>query len=567
MGYVLDNNLYVADLETGTVRSVTTDGSPDILNGVFDYVTAQAFRNANGWHWSPDGRKIAFWRLDIAHMRVFYIVDELSKYNRVLPLKYSEVGERSALLRVGVADVDTGNTTWMDAGDEIDVYIPRIGWTNSSKTLTIQRLNRSHKKLELLFGDVETGETRVVVTDTDPSWVDVTNDLIFFTEQDRFVWTSEKSGYRHAYLYDYDGKVITQLTRGDWEISSLAALDDEGGWLYFYGKKDSFIDQHVYRVRLDGTDFDKASQEPGWYEWNVSPDGKTVIESFSDARTLPRVTLREANGRQLRVLQQNRIEALGKYRMPHPEFVTVTTSDGAVLNAYMIKPSDFDPNKKYPVVAYGYGNAGSQVVVNQWEDTRGLWHRYMADKGYIVFALDNRTTAGRGKAARNLTYGHYAKWALHDQLEGVKYLKSLPYVDDSRLGFWGWSGGGYLACLLMTKGAPHFKTAVSVAPVIDLERYMSIGVERWMGSLEDNEEGYASTNLLNYADKLQGNLLLVHGTGDENVKFAFTLQFANALIAENKQFDMMVYPNRHHGIRDARLHLFTKIANYFFKNL
>ncbi|MGH8166147.1 MAG: prolyl oligopeptidase family serine peptidase, partial [Woeseiaceae bacterium] len=340
----------------------------------------------------------------------------------------------------------------------------------------------------------------------------------------------------------------------------------EGGeWLYFYAKKDSFIDQHVYRVRLDGSDLQKVSATPGWYEWNFSPDRTHVAETFSSARTPPVVTLRKPSGEAVRVLEAGPAKALEKYTVPNPEFIEVETSDGIVLNASMIKPSDFNPGKKYPVIGYGYGNAGSQVVMNRWGNGRGaerdLWHRYMAEQGFIIFSLDNRTTAGRGKEAKNLTYGHYAKYAVHDQLEGVEYLKSLPYVDASRLGFWGWSGGGYLACALMTKGAPHFKTAVSVAPVIDLSRYQAVGVERWMGMLDENPQGYREVNLLNYADKLEGDLLLIHGSGDENVKFAFTLQFADALIEHNKQFDMLVYPNRHHGIEDAQLHVFTSITN------
>jgi dipeptidyl-peptidase-4 len=283
------------------------------------------------------------------------------------------------------------------------------------------------------------------------------------------------------------------------------------------------------------------------------------------------MTLRQPDGRKIRLLEENQLAAMEEYAMPHTEFIKVKLADGILIDGFMIKPLDFDPARKYPAIGYGYGNAGSQVVVNRWGTQRGptqdLWHRYMAEQGYIIFAFDNRTTAGRGKAAKNLTYGHYAKYAILDYLEGVKYLKTLPYIDSSRLGFWGWSGGGYLAAALMTKGAPHIHTAVSVAPVINLDRYQAVGVERWMGFIKENEKGYSEVNLINYADKLEGNLLLIHGTGDENVKFAFTLQFANALIAHNKQFDMMVYPNRHHGIRDAQLHVFTKMANYFREKL
>ena len=565
VGYVLENNLYVTELKNRSTRAVTTDGDSNIFNGFFDYGSKE-FSGGEAWFWSPDGKKIAFWRLDATEVKVFYMVDELGKYNTVRPMKYPNAGERHAVNRIGVFDLENSRTSWMDIGNNPDDYIPRINWTNSSDTLAIQRLARNHKKLTLLLADANTGKSKAIVKDGDPAWVDITDDLIFFENQDRFAWTSEKSGYRHAYLYDYEGNEV-QLTDGDWEISSLVSLDETAGWLYFYAKKDSFIDQHLYRVKLDGSTIEKLTKKPGWHEWQFSPERKLVVETWSNARTPHSMTLRKANGEKVSVLEANRLEAMDKYAMPHTEFIKVKTSDGILIDAFMIKPLDFDPDKKYPVIGYGYGNAGSQVVVNRWGARQDLWHRYLAEQGYIIFAMDNRTTAGRGKAAKNLTYGRYAKYAIHDYLEGVRYLKSLPYIDAERLGFWGWSGGGYLAAALMTKGAPRFKTAVSVAPVIDLTRYQAVGVERWMDSIENNPQGYHEVNLMNFADKLQGNLLLIHGTGDENVKFAFTLQFADALIAHNKQFDMMVYPNRHHEFHDAQLHLFTRITNYFLEKL
>ena len=550
VGYVLDNNIYITALKDRTTRAVTSDGDSNIFNGFFDY-GSRMFSRGPAWFWSPDGKKIAFWRMDVTDVKVFYMVDELGKYNSVRPLKYPNTGEPLAVTRIGVFDLDSGRTGWMDTGGNPDDYIPRINWTKSSDALALQRLTRDHNKLSLLFADAVTGESKVIVEDTDPAWVEVTNDLLLFRNRERFVWTSEKSGYRHAYLYDYEGNE-TRLTDGDWEISSLIDLDETAGWLYFYAKKDSFIDQHVYRVRLDGSE----------------------IETWSDADTPHGMSLRKANGDTVRVLEPGKLASMDEYAIPLTEFIKVETGDGILIDGYMIKPPDFDPGKKYPVIGHGYGNAGSQVVVNRWVTSpwqrhtkQDIWHRYMAGQGYIIFAVDNRTTAGRGKAAKNLTYGHYGKYAVLDYLEGVNYLKSLPYIDADRLGFWGWSGGGYLAAALMTKGAPHFKTAVSVAPVIDLNRYQAYGVERWMDSLENNPQGYYEVNLMNFADKLQGDLLLIHGTGDENVKYGFTLQFADALIASNKQFDMMIYPNQHHDLDDVRLHLFTRMTDYFLEKL
>ncbi|PCI32522.1 MAG: hypothetical protein COB54_07220 [Alphaproteobacteria bacterium] len=569
VGYVLNNNLYTTTIHKQVTQAVTLDGSTNVFNGIFDYGSTE-FSSLEAWHWSPDSQKIAFWRLDASDVRTYYMLDELGKYNSLRKLKYPNTGERHAVIKIGVFTLKNSQTVWMDIGRNPDDYIPLIHWGRSSQKLLLQRLARDHKTLDLLLADTGSGKSRIIHSETDPAWIDITNDLRMLAGQDRFVWTSEKSGYRHAYIYDYDGHE-TQLTSGDWEISSLTDLDEKSGWLYFTSKKKSFIEQHVYRVNLAGTDLQSLTGKPGWYDWQMSPNGRYAIEQFSDAQTPPRLTLKQANGKTLGILEENKIAGVDKYRMPHPEFVKVTTTDGIVLNASMVKPTNFDPGKKYPVIAYGYGNAGSQVVRNRWgghrATTRDLWHRYMAEQGFIIFSIDNRTTAGRGKKAKNLTYKHYAKYAVLDQLEGVKYLKTLPYIDETRIGFWGWSGGGYLAAALMTKGAPHYKVGVSVAPVIDLTRYQSVGVERWMSFIEDNQAGYDAVNLINFADKLEGKLLLIHGSGDENVKYAFTLQFADALIKHNKQFDMMIYPNEHHGISGAQMHVFTKIRNYFLDNL
>lgn len=571
VGYVLENDLYIASVDGGAARAITTDGSANIFNGIRAQ-TGNKFGYEEPWSWSPDGKKIAFMRQDATDVKLFYLVDAMGKYNEIHALKYANAGEHHAVYGIGVFDLESGQTAWMDIGTDTDSYVPDFEWAGASDVLAIQRLTRDQDTLELLLGNADTGETRTVVTDTDGTWVNTTDDLMFLEDgRERFVWTSEKSGWRHAYLYDFDGNE-RPLTQGDWEVTSLIAVDEQEGWLYFYAKKDSIIDQHVYRVRLDASGLEKVSGKPGWYEWSFSPDDRHVIQAYSDAATPPVTTLLESSsGESLRVLDDSVSAVAARFAIPNPEFFQFETGDGIELNASFIKPLDFDPEKKYPVIVYGYGNVGTQVVVNRWGARSGwrrdLWHRYMAEQGFIIFRMDNRTTAGRGKAAKDLTYGEYGKYAVLDQLEGAKYLSSLSYVDDSRIGVWGWSGGGYLACALMTKGAPIYKTGVCVAPVIDLLRYEAVGVERWMGSPDENEEGYGRVNLMNYADRLQGSLLLIHGTGDDNVKFAFTLQFANALIEHGKQFDMLVYPNRHHGIHDAKLHVYTRMTNWFLDEL
>lgn len=569
VAYVLNHNLFVAPVTTGIPHPLTADGSDDILNGQFDWVYEEEFGRADAYRWSPDSKKIAFWRTDQSRVKTFVLLDELSPYSVPIRIPYPKVGEQNARVTIGVVDVKTGETTWMDFGDNEDIYVPRIDWADSSETLAIQRLNRKQNRLELLIGDVATGQAAVVVTDTNSAWVDVTDNVIFLADGQQFVWTSEKSGFRHIYLTNRESGETKQVTRGDWEVSSIIGADDERRWVYFHGKKDSPLKQHIYRVKLSGRRLQKISREPGWHTGKFSTDFGYFIHFYSNVRRPTRIVLRESDGAKVCVLEENVVAAFEEYTMVYPEFVIVKTGDGVRLNGSIMKPADFDPNRKYPVLVYGYGGPESQVVVNRWGGNRQLWHQLMTEKGYVVFSLDNRGTGGRGKGFKNLAYGDISKWAVADQIEGAKFLVSLPYVDSGRIGFWGWSGGGYLACMLMTRGADNFRTGIAVAPVTDFRNYDTIWTERYMGLLWENEEGYDAANVINYAERLKGNLLIIHGTADDNVHPLNTIQFVNALIQENKQFDLMLYPNRSHSIRGegTRLHLYTLITDYILENL
>ena len=569
VGFVRNHNIYVVDLKSGKETAVTTDGTENILNGEFDWVYEEEFGLADAWRWSPDGKKIAYWQLNQTREKVYHLIDEMGEYNTVFDLKYPKVGEQNAIVKIVVADLFTQKTTWMNIGTNDDIYIPRIFWTNSSNLLAIIRLNRMQNKLEMLMANSNTGKSKTVITDSSKTWVDVRNDIIFLKKSDRIVWPSEKSGYNHAYLYNYNGKLINQITKGDWEVSSIDGVDENTGWVYLSGKKDSPIQQNLYRVKLDGTGLQKISGEHGWYNANYAPNYKHFVEFYSNVSTPIETTLKNADGSLVRVLEKGTIPALANYNMVYPQFLTFKTTDGTELNAYMMKPTDFDPSKKYPVLVYGYGGPGSQMVVDRWGSTRTFWHQYMTEHGYIVFCVDNRGTGGRGKAFKNLSYLDLGKWSVHDQIEGAKYLSTLPYVDASRLGFWGWSGGGYLTCMMLTKGAGYFKTGVAVAPVTDFHLYDAIWTERYMGSPVGNKKGYDSASVLTYADKLKGKLMIIHGTGDDNVHYQNTLQFMQKLIDANKQFDVMFYPNKNHRISGGvtQWHLFTKISNYFFNNL
>ncbi|HED07779.1 MAG TPA: S9 family peptidase, partial [Ignavibacteria bacterium] len=555
VGFVRNHNIYVVDLSTGKEKAVTTNGTDNILNGEFDWVYEEEFGLADAWRWSPDSKKIAFWQLDQTRVKVFHLIDEMYRYNKIFNLKYPEVGEQNSIIKIGVADLAANKTNWMDIGDNDDIYIPRIFWTNSSSKLAILRLNRHQNFLELLMANTKNGKTEVTITDSDPAWVDVRHDVLFLKNKDQIIWSSEKSGFKHAYLYDYNGKLINQITKGNWEITKVADVDENNNWLYFYGKKDSPIQQNIYRIKLDGTKLERISKKHGWHNGIFSPDRQYFIDFFSNASTPTKTILNNADGSIVRIINSGNIPALKNHNMVYPQFVKIKTTDGTELNGYFIKPYNFNPGKKYPVLVYGYGGPGSQMVVDRWGGYRTYWHQYMTEQGYIIFVIDNRGTGGRGKAFKNLAYGDLSKWSVHDQIEGAKYLAKLPYVNKNRIGFWGWSGGGYLTIAMLTRGADYFKTGVAVAPVTDFRLYDAIWTERYMGLINENVEGYKKADLINTAGGLKGKLLIIHGSGDDNVHYQNTLQFINKSISINKQVDMFIYPNRAHSISGGNTRL------------
>lgn len=567
-GYVYNSNIYIVDLKTEKKQQITNDGNKNILNGIFDWVYEEEFSLIDAWRWSPDSKKIAFWRLDQTRVKEFYLDDEMGQYNVITPIKYPKVGEQNSVVKIGVYDLGKNKTSWMDIGSETNIYVPRIYWTNTSDKLAIMRLNRRQNHLELLLANSGTGQSNVIISDSNKTWVNAEHDILFLQKKDEILWTSESSGFNHAYLYDYSGKLINQITSGNWEVTSIEAVDEENGLLYFYGKKDSPIDQNVYRINLNGENLKRITQENGWHEAIFSPHCKYFIDEFSSAYSLTMTSLRNADGSIMTRLADND-NILEGYSFSFPQFSSFVTTDGVKLNYYMIKPPDFNPDKKYPVIVYGYGCPIVQTVVDEWGKTGELWNEFMAQKGYIIFSVDNRGTGGRGKKFKDYAYGDISKWAVHDQIEGARFLSSLPYVDSSRIGFWGWSGGGYLTLLMLTRGADYFSTGVSVAPVSNLRLYDDIWTERYMGLTDENETGYKAANALNYAGLLKGHLLIVHGTTDDNVHFQNTLQMINVLQKNLKQFDLMIYPDKRHSIygRSTHLHLFRLISDYFFNHL
>jgi dipeptidyl-peptidase-4 len=460
----------------------------------------------------------------------------------------------------------------MDLNVPEEMYFPRMKWLESSQTesgkqeLVVTRINRYQNRLELLRYDIKKGKGKVFWTDESEAWIELTDDL-FFLKDGSFITLSEHSGYQHVYHYDKHGTLINAVTSGDWEVSGITSLDEKNRTVYFSSKKESVIESNLYSVKFDGSDFKLLSDKLGSHRVRFSPTNSYYIDYYSSANSAMAIALYQADGTKVRELSVTDMEQFEDYGFSEVKFIQVQTSDDStLLNAMIALPRDFDPTKKYPVIVFGYSGPGSQVVVNR---QGGLWNKYLNQEGYITFSIDPRGTGGRGTAFKYLAYKDIGKWVAHDQVEGAKYLSSLPYVDENRIGIWGWSGGGYMTALCMTKGAPHFKVGVAVAGNYDLKLYDTIWTERYMGLLGENTDGYKNASVFSYTDKLEGKLLVVHGTMDDNVHFQHATQLMEEFVKADKHADFISYASRAHGIRsgNSTFHLWTKITNYFMDNL
>ncbi|MGB9665223.1 MAG: alpha/beta fold hydrolase [Ignavibacteria bacterium] len=572
LGYVKDDNLYLYDIENRTERQLTFDGNGIVINGHFDWVYEEEFSIIDGWRFSPDGKQIAFWQLDQSPVPEIEIQQFDSLYFNSIKMRYPKAGARNSIVKIGVVDIQSGKIQWMNIGDEIDIYIPRIYWTTRENELAIIRMTRLQNKLELLLADSQTGDSKVIYTDTDTCWVSVESlDIYFFKDKKHFLISSERNGFKHLYLFDYSGKMIRQITNGQWEVDRLIEVDESNNLLFFTSGLGNPLVRNLYKVKLDGKKLERLTSFSGTNFINSSPNLKHFIVINSSVRSVSKTFLLDDKGKILDTLINNEEleRALREYSFSTPEFLTFTTSDGVVLNAMMIKPANFDPNKKYPVLFYNYSGPGSQIVIDIWGGNQYLWHQMLAQEGYIIFMVDNRGTGGRGKSFENLIYKNLGYWEVNDIVEAAKYLMTLSYVDPERIGIWGWSYGGYISALTLLEGNEYFKCAVSVAPVTHWKFYDTIYTERYMSLPELNPEGYEKSAVTNKADKLKGKVLLIHGTADDNVHFQNTVVLVDELIKANKQFQVMFYPGKDHGISGGktRLQLFTLITNFIKQNL
>ena len=580
VGYVRENNLYVESLADNRITRLTDDGSRTIINGTFDWVYEEELDLRDGWRWSPDGNHIAYWQLDAAGVRDFTLINNTdSLYPKIIPVQYPKAGEQNSASRIGIVGAGGGATRWLEVpGDPRNYYIARMDWAASSDEVALQQLNRLQNTNLVMLGDIRTGAVKTILTEKDDAWVDVDSDLEWLDGGKRFLWMSERDGWRHAYSVARDGTSIKLITTGAFDLTNIESVDESGGWLYYRASPENATQRYLYRAALDGSGKQERltpASQPGTHTYNISPGAKFAFHTYSAFGRPPQTDLVSLPGHaNLRTMVANAavIENVSKLKRGPREFFRVDIGGGIELDGWMIKPPDFDPSKKYPVLFHVYGEPAGQTVLDSWGSTNYLWHVMLSQQGYIVMSVDNRgTPAPRGRKWRKVVYRQIGVLASQEQAAAAKaIIDRWKFVDAARIGIWGWSGGGSMTLNMMFRHPEIYKTGMSVAPVSNQRYYDTIYQERYMGLPQQNAEDYKRGSPITFADKLQGNLLLVHGTGDDNVHYQNTEALINALVAANKPFTLMSYPNRTHSISEGpntTRHLFELLTRYLHENL
>ncbi|MDR1198104.1 MAG: S9 family peptidase [Prevotellaceae bacterium] len=570
IAFVRDNNIFIKFLDSGSEQQITFDGKyNEIINGHADWVYEEEYELTQAFEWSPDSKKIAFYRFDESRVKEYNMnTFDNELYPKNQSFKYPKAGEENSTVGILVYDIFTQNTTKMNVGNETDQYIARIKW-NGNK-LSIVRLNRKQNHLDILLANAENGETQTVYSDTEEYYIERVdnNFLTFLNSGNEFLVMNERDGYMHLYRYSIDGKLINQVTKGNWEITEFVGCDETQKTVYYISCESSPLLRELYCISLDGSNKKKLSAQDGTNSVVFGKGFKYYINFFSNVDTPLSVTLHSNNGKLLRTLENNaHIRKLIKeYNIAKREFFQFETGENITLNGYIIKPVNFNENKKYPVLMTQYSGPGSQEVRNSFKID---WEQVLAAKGYIVVCVDGRGTGGRGEYFRKQTYGQLGKYEVIDQIETAKYIGKLPYADARRIGIWGWSFGGFMSLNCILQAYEFFKLAIAVAPVTNWRFYDSIYTELYNGLPQENPDGYDSNSPVTYASRLRGKLLIIHGTADDNVHIQNTYEMAAKLIAEGKQFDMMIYPDKNHSIYGGitRFQLFTKKLNYIIENL
>jgi dipeptidyl-peptidase 4 len=579
IAFVRANDIYVYDIAAEKETRLTSDATDTVLNGTLSWVYWEEIfgRRDIGYWWSPDSHSLAFLQTDESGVSESLFVDFKPVDERIVHQRYPKPGEKNPKIRVGVTDIAKPETRWIGLGDEPFEWVLRVQWLPDSERLGIQTMPRSQKENRLDFISVKTGERKRVVTETDPTWVNITDDLRFLPGGKYFLWASERDGFMHLYRFTMDGMLVNKITIGDWAMVSsggvfwvrqaVAGIDSERDWIYFTALKDSSIERNLYRVKSDGSGLTRLSSESGAHSISMSSNAKYYFDDFSNAHTLPSLTLHASDGKLLQTLAAPRPELLPD-GIQYSEFLTVPAADGFPMPTEIWKPKSFDPKHKYPVILYVYGGPSAPNVVNGWETRAHLYNQLLLQDGFVVVYIDNRAATAISKKLENTIAANPSASETDDLVAGVRWFKSQPWVDASRFGVWGWSGGGTMTLNLMTR-SKEFKAGISVAPVTDWHYYDSKWAEALIGLPSQNPELYDRTSLVKHAGDLSGHLLVVFGTYDDNVHPQNEQAFINELIAKNILYEVMIYPMRKHGISDnpASIHLFRTMREYWRKNL
>ena len=567
------NNLFVYDLISKNSTQITFDGKKNaLINGITDWVYEEEFAFVRAFDWSADSKKLAYIKFDEALVPEFSMANYKKQlYPTVQTFKYPKAGEKNAVASLHIYDTDLNITKEIKLGNYTDFYIARMQWTKDANTLSCQVLNRHQDNLDLIFIDGASGASKIVLNEKDKAYVDVTDNLTFLKDNS-FIWTSEKDGFNHIYLYDKTGKLKNQVTTGKWEVSAYYGFDEKTKTVYFQSVENGSINRDVYKIGLDGKNKIPLSMKKGTTSATFSPNYDYFISTFSSAKQPPVYALNSSkDGKQVLEIQNNDelSEKLKKYTIPTKDFFELTTEKGNKLNAWIMKPTDFSEAKKYPVFMIQYSGPGSQQVVNAWGSSNEYWYMSLVQQGYIVACVDGRGTGFKGADFKKVTQLQLGKYEVEDQIDAAKIIGNYSYVDKSRIGIFGWSFGGFMASNCILKGADVFKMAIAVAPVTNWRYYDSIYTERYLQTPQENPGGYDLNSPINYADKLKGNFLLIHGTADDNVHVQNSMEMVEALVQANKQFDWAIYPDKNHGITGGktRIQLYTKMTNFVKEKL
>ena len=569
IAYVLDNNIYIHEINSGRTKQVTFDGQKNqIINGASDWVYEEEFGLVRSFEWSPDGEHIAYYKFDETNVKEFSM--DLFKgglYPTQEVFKYPKAGEENSVVRIYFYNLKKDKSTYIYTEKDYE-YIPRIKWTKNSNLLALYGMNRHQNELDFVLADATSNTNKVLFTEKDNYYIDIHDNLTFLPD-DNFIWTSEKDGFNHIYIKGLDGSE-QQITKGDWEVTSFDGVDSDKMELYYRSTEEGSINRTLYVHNLFTGKKRKLSTQIGDNSIKFSDNFKYYLNSYSNANTAPYYTLHKSNGEQLKILEDNAEfnAKMKEFNLSKKEIFSIKTEE-AELNAWMIKPPNFDSNKKYPLFMFLYGGPGSQQVKNSFGWTNYYWYQMLAQNGYIVACVDNRGTGGKGSEFKKMTYKELGKYELIDQINAAKYFGNLDYIDSKRIGIQGWSYGGYMSSLAITKGADIFSLAIAVAPVTNWRYYDNIYTERYMQTPQENANGYDENSPINHVDKLKGDYLLIHGSADDNVHVQNSMEMISALVKANKKFDLFIYPDKNHGIYggNTRLHLYQKMTDFILKNL